>query len=1203
MTATALRAGRAWRNRRRPLALRALVAFSAVAVGAGLGRALVTTYLPVLLERIRDAPGLIGTVMLVNTVAGFFVPLAIGAWSDRLRAHGHTRTLPVVLGGTLLAAGGLVAIALGSASSYLALALAAAVAYLGLNAMTTGHRALIPQTFAEGERAAATAGEEAAMLAGTLVGVVAGGILVEIALWAPFALGAVVLPVLAVPTVRGMRGREQPPERQAEVHAGVRYYARAAARPRARLVLVAQGLWVLGYVGLPPFFVLYAERELGLGAGTAGLVLAAFGLVSGAAMLLAGLARPGAQQRLLLAGAAAMGGGMLLVAGGSSLATVGPGLVPVALGFGVLTTLGFPVYAVSIPAGEEGAYSALYFAVRSVASAIALPVAGWTIALTDSYRTLFVLGGAVTLAALVPLARLGRQGRDGPAAPATPPARRARDARVVVVRAALFAAVTAAVYGVGRLVHGTELLEIDVDVFRAVEGLWSTPQIVDALIVDPHIRNYALLTLLAGAAGHRWGDGRAARTALLVAAAGLVAYAAVRACWALWERPRPEELLGTQPANGHAWSSYPSFPSGHVVVTTAMVVAAVTLVPVLAWPLAPFALLIAVTRVSYGAHFPSDVVAGVLLGWTAAAVVVTPRGASLAPMIVALRTLRGPRATRLGRVVGLVSLAGFALLLATVGVPASPEGGVLEATAERDAQRAALALAAGCVAGTWWRAAFAVPLLLAAGALGVLAATQWTPAFAALAFAAFAAPAVLVLLGAPWAHGRRHVVAIAGLVAAVTLAAGGAAVAMHDAVYGPQHPASSQPAPPTWRVSWVWAGGLAPDGATVTARLTRDARARLVVGRRADLRDGVATPWQEVGDGDDRLAVFRLRGLTPDTDYHYGVEVDGRVDPHRRGRLRTLPTGASSWRFAVGACARVGSNGAVFDAIAAQDPRFYVITGDLFYSNIATNDPGRFQDAYDRTLTQPAQGALYRRVPVAYVWDDHDFGGDGADGTSPSRPAARDAYERTVPHAPLAADGPQDAIHQAFTAGRVRFLLLDTRSQRSPSAQRDDARKTMLGAAQKAWLKRELLAARDRQALTVIVSSVPWIGRATAGADTWAGYATERAELSRFLARNRIDRLLMLAGDAHMVAVDDGSNSDYSGTGRAGFPVLHAGALDRPGSVKGGPYSEGAFPGAGQFATVDVADDGDRLRVRLTGRRYDGRVLVRHSFVADPPGP
>ena len=35
--------------------------------------------------------------------------------------------------------------------------------------------------------------------------------------------------------------------------------------------------------------------------------------------------------------------------------------------------------------------------------------------------------------------------------------------------------------------------------------------------------------------------------------------------------------------------------------------------------------------------------------------------------------------------------------------------------------------------------------------------------------------------------------------------------------------------------------------------------------------------------------------------------------------------------------------------------------------------------------------------------------------------------------------------------------------------------------------------------------------------------------------------------------------------------MLHAGALDRPGSVKGGPY-RGAVPGGGQFGTVRVRD-------------------------------
>jgi MFS family permease len=104
----------------------ALWAFATVAVALGAARAVTTTYVPVLLERIADRPGLIGAVMLVNAAAGFVVPLVTGLWSDRRGSRA-----PFILGGAAVAAGGLVAVALGTASSYLVLALAAATVYIG----------------------------------------------------------------------------------------------------------------------------------------------------------------------------------------------------------------------------------------------------------------------------------------------------------------------------------------------------------------------------------------------------------------------------------------------------------------------------------------------------------------------------------------------------------------------------------------------------------------------------------------------------------------------------------------------------------------------------------------------------------------------------------------------------------------------------------------------------------------------------------------------------------------------------------------------------------------------------------------------------------------------------------------------------------------------------------------------------------------
>ena len=81
-----------------------------------------------------------------------------------------------------------------------------------------------------------------------------------------------------------------------------------------------------------------------------------------------------------------------------------------------------------------------------------------------------------------------------------------------------------------------------------------------------------------------------------------------------------------------------------------------------------------------------------------------------------------------------------------------------------------------------------------------------------------------------------------------------------------------------------------------------------------------------------------------------------------------------------------------------------------------------------------------------------------------------------------------------------------------------------------------------------------------------------------------------------MVAIDDGTNTDYATAGGTGFPLLQASPLDRPPSVKGGPYSEGTFAGAGQFGLVDVVDDGGpTVTVRLSGRTWDGRELVAYE--------
>jgi phosphodiesterase/alkaline phosphatase D-like protein len=546
----------------------------------------------------------------------------------------------------------------------------------------------------------------------------------------------------------------------------------------------------------------------------------------------------------------------------------------------------------------------------------------------------------------------------------------------------------------------------------------------------------------------------------------------------------------------------------------------------------------------------------------------------------------------------LIVIVAIGVVSLMVGFPRDLHSDGMLGPIEQPAQLALLAVAtvAWVVA---WRSESAAAVLLAAVGVGIGALSMsLNPALTAvLLTGAFLLSAVMFWV--LWQHTqRRRAIASLAAVTAVVLVAGAAGTgALHRVLYGPTHPESATAAPPVDRVAWVWSGGVTDASFRVTARVTDDAAARATLLVWEDgsppTRAMEHPPEPAAGPAvpETGIATWTVTDLEPDTRYEYGIAVDDRADRARgRGSVHTFPNGPAWFTVAIGADARSRSNGAVFDAIREVEPLLYINAGDLHYGNIDADDIDLFRARYDDVLNSPAQSALYRSVPTAYTWDDHDFGANAADADSPGRRAARLAYRESVPHYPLPAGDGDAAIYQAFTIGRVRFVLTDTRSERTADS--------MLGDRQLRWLEHELVTASRNHALVVWVSSVPWIAPAGAGRDDWGGYPLERQRLAEVIEQAAIENLVMLGGDAHMVAIDDGSNSGYGPSGR-GFPVLHAAALDRPGSVKGGPYSHGAVPGGGQFGTLTVLDDGTgSVTVRLEGRDWTGQVLLSHTFHA-----
>ena len=407
-------------------------------------------------------------------------------------------------------------------------------------------------------------------------------------------------------------------------------------------------------------------------------------------------------------------------------------------------------------------------------------------------------------------------------------------------------------------------------------------------------------------------------------------------------------------------------------------------------------------------------------------------------------------------------------------------------------------------------------------------------------------------------------------------------------------------------VRWMWSGAVTPTSAVIKARLenlSKSPQFLLCAGEDCDPR-----PWDGMGKppapDEYGIVTVELEGLRPETRYRYGFRVDNRTTPP--GSFRTFAAGPMSFRVAFASCATTGSESSVFTSILEMEPDVFLHMGDFHYEDIKKPDVEVYLEAYDKVLRSKTQSELFRRVPIVYIWDDHDYGPDNSDRTAPGRLAALDAYRRAVPHYPLASLPPDRmSIHQAFTVGRVRFLATDLRAMRDPAGLADGPDKSMLGEDQKAWLLDEFARAMEEEfPLVGWVSTVPWIASAEAKKLVgWAPYSFERSLLAERIRSLGLDRrLLMLSGDAHMVAIDDGSHSNFAPgaeAGERGFPVVQAAPLDRYPRKKGGPYSHGTETGSKffpwskvqQFGFMEVLDDGSRIEVWITGRDKRGRIL------------
>ncbi|HTQ35694.1 MAG TPA: phosphatase PAP2 family protein [Steroidobacteraceae bacterium] len=171
-------------------------------------------------------------------------------------------------------------------------------------------------------------------------------------------------------------------------------------------------------------------------------------------------------------------------------------------------------------------------------------------------------------------------------------ARITASARVVEVLARLDQVELAACRSFNRAVRSAGLLKLFQVASRVGDGvLWYTLIAVLALAYGPAGRHIALHCAIAGVTG----------------------LAVYRALKNVLVRERPYITHTAIVCAGRPLDRF-SFPSGHTLHAVSFTTIICGGIPELAWILVPMALLIAGSRVVLGLHYPSDVVAGGIIG-------------------------------------------------------------------------------------------------------------------------------------------------------------------------------------------------------------------------------------------------------------------------------------------------------------------------------------------------------------------------------------------------------------------------------------------------------------------------------------------------------------------------------------------------------------------------------------------------------------
>lgn len=242
-------------------------------------------------------------------------------------------------------------------------------------------------------------------------------------------------------------------------------------------------------------------------------------------------------------------------------------------------------------------------------------------------------------------------------------------------------------------------------------------------------------------------------------------------------------------------------------------------------------------------------------------------------------------------------------------------------------------------------------------------------------------------------------------------------------------------------------------------------------------------------------------------------------------------------KIAFGSCGYQDEPQPVLSLAADQHPAAFIFLGDNIYGD--TDNMDTLRNKYARWMAQPDFKKLESSTTIYATWDDHDFGRNDAGVHYPWKKESKEIFMQSFKEPAGSERRNHEGIYKTEYIRQedktIQVILLDVRTFRNNLLLYDTLTKlprehyfytpdykphtspdsTLLGAAQWAWLEKELAKPADLR----LICSGSQFSIEYNGYEAWANFPHEQKRMLDLIKKTRANGVVFLTGDVHYAEI------------------------------------------------------------------------------------